>query len=125
VYREFYLFYFYCSKSLAAEPLGFDRTQVKNHWFKVYKAWRTMEAPLRHNNYRHLTLVSNDNLANMSIRIQDTTYFAVFLQTILGSNPAICFCYLNTEGRLHRTSLVQGKEAFHIRRKESRLWKCI
>ena len=28
-------FYFYCSKYLAAEPLGFDQTRVKNHWLNV------------------------------------------------------------------------------------------
>ena len=59
----------------------------------VCRPWRTMEAPLRHINCGSLTLES-----------ADMTYFAVFLQTIQGSNPAHCFCYLNTEGRLHRTS---------------------
>ena len=40
-------------------------------------------------------LESADKLINVSDRIQDTTYFAVFfiLQTILVSNPAICLCY--------------------------------
>ena len=55
----------------------------------------TMEAPLRHINCRNLTLESADKLTNMFSRIQDTTYFAVFLQPIQGSNPAICFCYFN------------------------------
>ena len=50
----------------------------------------------------NLTLESVDKLPNMSSRIQDTTYFAVFLHTIQGSNPAIC--YFNTEGLLHRIS---------------------
>ena len=65
--------------------------------------WRAMEAPLRHIMRSHLTRESADKLINMSSRIQDTTYFAVFLQPIQESNPAICLCYLNTEGRLHRT----------------------
>jgi len=65
-----------------------------------------MKAPLRHINCRNLTRESADKLTNMSSRIQDTTCFAVFLQTIQGPNPAIRFCYLNTEVRLHRTSLV-------------------
>ena len=46
--------------------------------------WRTMKAPLRHINCKNLTLESADKLANMSIRIQDTTYFAVLFQTIKG-----------------------------------------
>ena len=65
-------------------------------------AWRTMEAPLRHNNCQNLTLEFADKSTNMFSRIQDTTYFSVFLQMIQGSNPAICFCYFNTKGRLHR-----------------------
>ena len=65
-----------------------------------------IEARLRDVNCRNLTLESADNLTNMSSRNQDTTYFAVFYQTIQGLNPAIWFCYFNTEGRLHRTSLV-------------------
>ena len=64
-----------------------------------------MEAPLRHINCRNLTLESADKLTNMSRRIQDTTYFAVFLQKIQESNPAICFCYFNTEGRLQGGSM--------------------
>ena len=32
---NFIFFYFYCSKYLAAEPLGFDQTRVKNHWLNV------------------------------------------------------------------------------------------
>ena len=64
-----------------------------------------MEPPLRHIHSRSLPLESADKLPNMSSCIQDTTYFAVFLPAIQGSNPAICFCYFNTEGRLHRTSL--------------------
>ena len=56
-----------------------------------------MKAPLWHINCRNLTLESADELTNMSSLIQDTTYFAVFLQTIQGSNPAICLCYFNTE----------------------------
>ena len=67
--------------------------------------WRTMEAPLRHINCRNLTLESGDKLTNMSSSIQNTTYFSLILQPIQGSNPAIFFCYFNTEGRLHRTSL--------------------
>ena len=63
-----------------------------------------MEAPLRHITCRNFTLESADKLTNMFSSIQDMTYFAVFLQTIQGSNPAIRFCYLNTEGPLHRTS---------------------
>ena len=75
-----------------------------------------MEASLRHINCRNLTLESADKLTTMSSRIQDTTYFAVFLQPIQGSNPAICFCYFNTEGRLHRTSLapLEGSNAPNI-----------
>ena len=46
----------------------------------------------------------------MSSRIQDTTYFAVFLQTIQGSNSAICFCQFYTERRLHRTSLAKSRQ---------------
>ena len=64
-----------------------------------------MEAPLQHINCMNLTIESADKLTNMSSRIQDTTYFAVFLQPIQGSNPAIHFGYFNTEERLHRTSL--------------------
>ena len=71
----------------------------------LFKTWRTMEAPLRHINCRSLTLESANKWTYMSSRIQDTTYFAVFLQIIQGSNPAIC--YFNTEGRLDRTSLIQ------------------
>ena len=37
-----------------------------------------MEAPLRHINCRHLTLESAGKLTNMSDRIQDTTYYAIF-----------------------------------------------
>ena len=81
---------------------------IANRW----KSWRTMEAPLRHINCRHLTLESADKLTNMSSRIQDTTYFAVFLQTIQGANPVICFCYFNTEGRLHRTSYEFNRGSF-------------
>ena len=33
--RDFYIFYFYYSKSLASEPLGFDQTEVANHWFEA------------------------------------------------------------------------------------------
>ena len=47
-------------------------------------AWRTIEAPLRHINCRNLTLEFVDKLTNMSSRIQDTTYFAVFLQYFFG-----------------------------------------
>ena len=60
-----------------------------------------MEAPLQHINWRNLILESADKLTNVSSRIQVTTYFAA----ILGSNHLACFCYFNTEGRLHRTSL--------------------
>ena len=58
--------------------------EVKN----VPEPRRTREAPLRHINCRNLTLESADKLTKMSSRIQDTTYFAVFLQTIQESNPA-------------------------------------
>ena len=63
-------------------------------------------SPLHHINCRNLILESADKLTNMSSRIQYTTHFTVFLQPIQRSNPAICFCYFNTEGLLHRTSLV-------------------
>ena len=78
--------------------------------------WRTMDAPLWHNNGRNLTLESADKLSNMSSRIQDTTYFVVLLQPIQGSNPANCFCYFNTVGRLHRTSSVtiQKVESYNV-----------
>jgi len=48
---NFIFFYFYCSKSLASKPLGFDRIQVKNHCsthmqmnsflnlFKLHQVW--------------------------------------------------------------------------------------
>jgi len=62
---------------------------------------------LWHINYRNLTLESADRVTNVSSRIQDTTYFAVFLQMIQRSKPAICFCYLNAEGRLLRTFLLK------------------
>ena len=72
-----------------------------------------LEAHLRHINCRHLTLESADKLTNMSSRIQDTTYFAVFMKPIQGSNPAICYCYFNTEGRPHRNSLMYTQEIMY------------
>ena len=72
-----------------------------------------MEAPLRHINCRHLTLESADKLTNMSWRIQDTTYFAVFLADDSRVKLAICFCYINTEGCLHSTSLIRTNGLHH------------
>ena len=57
-----------------------------------------MEAPLRHINCRNLTPESANKLTNMFSRIQDATYFAVFLQTIHGSNPAIVSVILTRKG---------------------------
>ena len=50
----------------------------KHDFYCVLGTWRTMEAPLRHIHCRHLALESTDELTNMSSRIYDTTYFAVF-----------------------------------------------
>ena len=71
--------------------------------FNRIEPWRTMEAALRHISCRNLTLESVDKLTDMSSCI--AVFVAVSLQTIQGSNPAICFSYFNTEGHLHRTSL--------------------
>ena len=78
------------------------------------KACRTMEAPLRNIDCKNLTLESANKLTNMSSRSQDTTHFAVFFQMIQGSNPGLCFCYFNTEGRFHRISLTEGNYSHNM-----------
>ena len=53
-------------------------------FFLYLTTWRTMEVPLRHINCRNLTLESAVKLTNMSSRIQDTTYFAIFFRRFKG-----------------------------------------
>ena len=72
----------------------------------VMQPWRTMEAPLRHINCRNLTLESAEKLTNVSSRIQDTTYFAVFLQTIHQLCMELCHGFMKFELNFHQSQIL-------------------
>ena len=55
-----------------------------------YEPWKTIKAPLQHTNGKICHLESTDKLSNISNRIQDTIYCAVFF----ADDPGMKSCHL-------------------------------